>query len=112
MEIGSLILGLFTRRMEFPRMRFAQTFSLTPKIQTRTEKTVLWGLLALSGAAILGVVIFYFMNPRSIVGDQLVNTLQGTPAEFPPPGTFPIYVKPITLLFAAGIVFSYSFFVL
>jgi cytochrome c biogenesis protein CcdA len=89
-----------------------QSFGLAPHARTKSEKAVLLTLLAISGAALLAIAIFYVLNPRAIVGDQLVNSPTGGPEEIPSPKISPVYVKPVTLLFVAGVVFSYCFFVL
>jgi hypothetical protein len=106
------ILPIFSSKAgDLLNLRFAHSFSLAPKVQTRAEKTVLWALLAISGLTLLAIAIFYVLNPRNIVGDQLVNTRTGAPLEIGE-GFSPIYVKPVTLLFVAGVVFSYCFFAL
>ena len=73
---------------------------------------VLIAFFVLSTATLVALYVYYVMNPRQIVGDQLVNTANHQPFEIPPPGTFPYYVKPITILFVAGVVFVYTFFAL
>jgi hypothetical protein len=78
--------------------------------ETETEKRLLQGFLVASGIVLLALVIYYFLNPRAVIGDAFVNGASGAPAEIPPPGTFPFYVKPITILLVSGIVFSYCFF--
>lgn len=106
------ILSIFgSKESDLLNLRFTRNFSLAPKASTKAEKTVLWSLLAISGIALLAIVIFYIMNPRNIVGDQLVNTRSGAPEEIGE-GFSPVYVKPITVLFIAGVVFSYCFFAL
>ena len=59
---------------------------------------------------LVAIVAFYITNPRSVVGDALVNTANGTPMEFPPPSISRYYVKPVTIMFVAGVVFSFCFF--
>ncbi len=80
----------------------------TPK--TKGEKRLLLAFLILSGLALLALAIFYFANPRSIIGDALVNTQNGTPVEFPPPNISPIYVKPVTIMFITSVIFAFSLF--
>ncbi len=94
--------------------RFSTTFHfLAPRSpETRGERLVLYVVLILCGVVMLVLVVYYLLNPRGIVGDAFVNTASGQPMEIPPPGTFPIYVKPITLLFIAMIGFSYCFLAL
>ncbi|MGI0085260.1 MAG: hypothetical protein ACREBQ_09275, partial [Nitrososphaerales archaeon] len=77
---------------------------------TRGEKRLFLILLALSGITLLLIAIFYALNPSSVLGESLVTTQNGTPVEFPPPGSFPFYMKPVTIFFVACVVFSYSFF--
>jgi hypothetical protein len=107
------VLPLWASRIsDLVDVRFLRTFSLAPRAETRAEKTVLWTLFAISGLTLLGIVIFYIMNPRQVIGDQLVNTPSGSPEEIPSPSVSPIYLKPVTLLFIAGVIFSYCFFAL
>lgn len=73
----------------------------------RGERNALFVMMAVSGIALLLIGIYYVLNPRSVIGDSLVNSSNGSPAEIPPPSVFPIYVKPITIFFVALIVFSY-----
>ncbi len=80
--------------------------------KTAGEKQVLLALFAASGLILLVLAVFYALNPRGVIGDALVNTATGTPEELPPPGTFPFYVKPVTIFFIALVVFSYCFFAL
>ena len=80
--------------------------------RTRGERRLFLVLLLASGVTLLLIAIFYVLNPRSIVGDALVNTQNGTPEEFPPPSSFPFYVKPVTIFFVACVVFSYCFLAL
>jgi cytochrome c biogenesis protein CcdA len=76
------------------------------------EKKVVLILLILSFLAIAAILIFYIVtpNPSHIIGNQLVNNPNGGPEEFPPPSVSPLYAKPVTYLFAAGIVFGYCIF--
>ena len=80
--------------------------------QTRGERNVLLGLFIASGVVLIILVVFYLLNPRHIIGDQLVNNPNGTPEEIPPQSISPFYVKPITILLVAGVIFSYCFFAL
>jgi hypothetical protein len=82
--------------------------------QTLGEKRVIQALLILSLIVILAILAFYFTapNPGNIVGNQLVNNVNGGPEEFPPPSISPLYAKPVTYLFGAGIVFGYCVFAL
>jgi cytochrome c biogenesis protein CcdA len=82
--------------------------------QTIGEKRIVEILFVLSLIAIVTILIFYFItpNPSHIIGNQLVNNPNGGPEEFPSPSISPLYAKPITYLFAAGIVFGYCFFAL
>ena len=80
--------------------------------KTAGEKQVLLALLATSVLILLALAVFYALNPREVIGDALVNNAAGSPEEVPPPGTFPFYVKPVTIFFTALVVFSYCFFVL
>lgn len=80
--------------------------------KTKGETRLFLVLLAISGITLLLIAIFYALNPRSIVGSALVNTQSNTPEEFPPPSSFPFYVKPVTIFFVACILFSYCFFAL
>jgi hypothetical protein len=77
---------------------------------TSGERKVLLVLLIISGVTLIALVAFYALNPRTIVGDSLVNNSNGTPAEFPPPGLSPFYTKPVTIMYAASIVFAFCFF--
>jgi hypothetical protein len=76
------------------------------------EKRLILAILVLSGLILLVLSIYYVITPRSIVGDALVNNPSGNPLEVPPPGTFFFYVKPVTILFASLIVFSFCGFTL
>ncbi len=79
--------------------------------ETKLEKRVLTVLLAVSGVTILLLLIVYFLNPRPVIGDALVNTASGTPFEIPPADVSPLFhVKPITVFFVALVVFGYSLF--
>lgn len=79
--------------------------------RTRIERRVLFLLLLLSGLSLVIVAILYATNPRSIIGDALVNEPGGQPLEFPPPDISPFFhFKPVTLFFAAFVVFSYASF--
>lgn len=75
--------------------------------ETRLERRVLTVLVWISGIALALIGVLYILEPRSIIGDSLVNTASGTPFEIPPPGISPIHVKPVTVFYAAVIVFSY-----
>jgi hypothetical protein len=78
---------------------------------TKVERRTLMILLGVSGLSLLSVAILYALDPRKIIGDTLVNTPTGDPIEIPPPSISPYFhFKPVTLFFAASIVFSYSFF--
>ncbi len=79
---------------------------------TKGEKQLFLILLGISAFTLILIVIFYALNPRTIVGDALVNTSNGTPLEFPPPSIFPFFVKPVTIFFVATIIFSYCFLAL
>ncbi len=76
------------------------------------ERKVLLSLLITSGLVLLVLAVFYALNPRQVIGDALVNTLNHTPYEVPPPGTFPFYLKPVTVFFVALVAFAYCFFAL
>ncbi len=76
----------------------------------KAERNALVVMLAVSGATLLLIAIYYVLNPRGIVGDSLVNDSNGSPIEIPPPSTFPFYAKPVTILFVALIIFSFCFF--
>lgn len=80
----------------------------TPK--TKAEKRVLLLLLILTGLILVGIGAFYVANPRPVIGDALVNTINGTPMEFPPTSISPVYVKPVTIMFVASVIFSFCFF--
>lgn len=68
-------------------------------------------LLGVSGLSLLLLAVLYSADPRRVIGDALVNTPGGDPLEIPPPTVSPYFhFKPVTLFFAASIVFSYSFF--
>ena len=68
-------------------------------------------LLGVSGLSLLLVAVLYAADPRRVIGDALVNTPSGDPLEIPSPSGSPYFhFKPVTLFFAASIVFSYSFF--
>ena len=90
---------------------WVQSYIFAPHYpETKAERRVLQVLLVISAAILIALIVYYFLNPRSIIGDAFVNNPNGGPAEFPPPGTSPFYIKPITALFGAGIVFSYCAF--
>ena len=96
---------------EFEKNISISNFVLAPHDPiTHAERVVLIAMLALSGIVLLIIGIYYILNPRAVIGDSLVNTPNGAPLEIPPTGTFPFYVKPITIFFVAAIVFSYSLF--
>ena len=78
--------------------------------KTRGERRVFLTLLAISGIILLALAALYLLNPRTVIGDALVNHSNGTPFEIPPPGLLPFYVKPVTIFFAAVVVFSFCFF--
>lgn len=80
--------------------------------KTLEEKRVVQILLIISLIAILAILVFYVTapNPSHIIGNQLVNSPKGGPEEFPSASISPIYAKPITYLFAAGVVFGYCVF--
>ena len=78
--------------------------------KTPGEKRLLLALLILNGVTLVGLLIYYILTPRSIVGDSLVNTSSGNPFEVPAPGTFFFYVKPVTILFESLVVFSFCMF--
>ena len=78
---------------------------------TKAERRTFIILLGMSGLSLLLVTVLYAVDPRRIIGDALVNTPSGDPLEIPPPSVSPYFhFKPVTLFFAASIVFSYSFF--
>lgn len=79
---------------------------------TKGERMVFLTLLVLSGIVLLALAVLYVLNPRSVIGDALVNHSNGSPFEVPPPGFLPFYVKPVTIFFAALVVFSFCFFAL
>jgi hypothetical protein len=85
------------------------SFSGLVPFQTRTrgETVTLQVILAISGAIILLIAVYYFLNPRPIIGDQLVNLPNRQPFEIPSPSEFPLYAKPITYLFVSAVVFSF-----
>jgi hypothetical protein len=67
--------------------------------------------LAITGIIILIITIYYILNSRPVIGSQLVYLSDNkTPFEIPSPSVSPVYIKPITLLFACGIIFSFCFF--
>jgi hypothetical protein len=76
----------------------------------RNERRLFALILLLSGAVLLLLLIFYIANPRPVVGDALVNSAGGRPEEFPPPGTSPFYVKPVTIMFVSSVTFAYCLF--
>jgi glucan phosphoethanolaminetransferase (alkaline phosphatase superfamily) len=78
--------------------------------KTESERKVILAILAVSGFILLVIAIFYLLNPRDIVGDSLVNTSSGTPEEFPPDNLFPFYVKPVTMMCVAAVIFAFCFF--
>src|SRR2546428_12761961 len=78
---------------------------------TKAERRTFIILLGMSGLSLLLVAVLYAADPRRVIGDALVNTPRGDPLEIPPPSVSPYFhFKPVTLFFAASIVFSYSFF--
>src|SRR5256886_14036269 len=78
---------------------------------TKAERRTFIILRGMSGLSLLLVTVLYAVDPRKIIGDALVNTPSGDPLEIPPPSVSPYFhLKPVTLFFAASIVFSYSFF--
>jgi hypothetical protein len=90
------------------------TSSLLTPFQPKTiaEKRLIQSLLIISLVVVLAVLVFYVTapNPSHIVGNQLVNNLQNQPEEVPSPSISPIYAKPVTYLFVAGVVFGYCVF--
>ena len=85
--------------------------SILYRTETRAERRVLLALLILSGVSLALVAIIYVLNPRGIIGDALVNGPNGEPVEFPPPNISPFFhFKPVTLFFAAFVLFSYTGF--
>ena len=76
------------------------------------ERRVVQVLLIISLLVIVAVLIFYVTtpNPSNVIGNQLVNNANGGPEEFPPASISPLYAKPVTYLFLAGIVFGYCVF--
>jgi hypothetical protein len=86
---------------------------LTPdQPQTTGEKRLVQVLLILSLLVIVAILVFYVVtpNPSHVIGNQLVNNPNGGPEEFPSPSISPLYAKPVTYLFATGIVFGYCVF--
>lgn len=77
------------------------------QIQSKKEARALLILLIITGVIILIITIYYFTHERSVIGDQLVNQANGQPFEIPPPSISPLYVKPITILYASTVVFSF-----
>ncbi|MHB8568150.1 MAG: hypothetical protein ACYC7D_11075 [Nitrososphaerales archaeon] len=87
------------------------SFFLGPKSpSSRGENIALAGMMIISGVVLLLIGVYYLLNPRSVIGDSLVNTSTGNPSELPPPQMFPVYAKPVTILFIALIVFAFCFF--
>ncbi|MHB1868832.1 MAG: hypothetical protein ACYCPP_07795 [Nitrososphaerales archaeon] len=82
----------------------------TPK--TNDERKVIFAILAVSGVILFAIAVFYLLNPRNIVGDSLVNNANGSPEEFPPTNLSPFYVKPVTIMYLAGVMFAFCFFAL
>ncbi|MDG6906244.1 MAG: hypothetical protein JRN20_10720 [Nitrososphaerota archaeon] len=78
--------------------------------KTEAERKVILAILVVSGLLLVALAIFYLLNPRDIVGDSLVNTSSGTPEEIPPAYLFPYYVKPVTIMYIASIMFAFCFF--
>jgi hypothetical protein len=78
--------------------------------RTYDERRIILVLMAVSGIILVAIAILYALNPRDVVGDALVNNLNGTPAEFPPPSISPFYVKPVTIMYVALVVFAFCFF--
>lgn len=80
--------------------------------KTTGEKRVIQILLIASLLVIIAVLAFYFLNPSPthIIGYQLVNNANGQAEEIPSGSFFPFYAKPVTYLFAAGIVAGYCSF--
>jgi hypothetical protein len=67
----------------------------------------------ITSAIVLTILaVYYYVTPRPIVGDSLVNTPSGTPLELPTPGTFFFYVKPVTIMFFSLVTISFSGFTL
>ncbi len=97
-----------------PRLQSSSSSSIFAPYRPKTtgEKRLIEVLLILSLFVVLAIVVYYFLNPSSthIIGYQLVNTANGQANEFPSPSISPIYAKPVTYLFAAGIVAAYCFF--
>jgi hypothetical protein len=91
--------------------RASNSFSLSGlvpyRIRTKGETRTFQVLLVISGIIILVIAVYYFLNMRPVIGDQLVNLPNRQPFEIPPPGTFPFYVKPITILFVSATVFAF-----
>ncbi len=56
------------------------------------------------------MLALYFLLPRPIIGDALVNTPTGDPFEIPPASVSYFHVKPVTIFFAALVVFGYCTF--
>lgn len=104
---------MFSTQLSAFRSSTSTGGTLSPYLpRTNGERRLFLVLLAISGLTLLLIAIYYVLNPRSIVGDSLVNTQNGAPEEFPPPSSFPFYVKPVTIFFAASVIFSYCFFAL
>ncbi len=77
--------------------------------ETKIEQRVLTVLVGLSGITLSLILALYFLDPRPIIGDALVNTSSGAPFEIPPASISPFFhVKPVTIFFAALVVFGYS----
>lgn len=95
-----------------PRLHSSSSLFAPYQPKTRAEKRLIEILLVLSILVILAIVVYYFLNPSPthIIGYQLVNTANGQPLEIPSPSVSPIYAKPATYLFAAGIMAGYCFF--
>ncbi len=76
-------------------------------IRSKSEAIALTIIAAITGAIIVAIAVYYFLHQGSVIGEQLVDLPNGKPFEIPPPSIFPFYVKPITILFASSIVFSF-----
>jgi hypothetical protein len=78
--------------------------------RTKGEIIALAVTCAATGVIILIIVAYYFLNPKEVagIGSQLVDLPNGRPFEIPSPSVFLFYVKPITILFASGVIFSFS----
>ena len=75
--------------------------------ETKLERRVFLVLLGLSGVTLALIAVLYVLQPRAVIGDSLVNTSSGSAFEIPPPSISYFHVKPVTVFYAALVVFGY-----